>query len=53
MNILTTEHVTQQFGGLVAVSDVSIEVEENKIVGLIGPNGAWQNHIFQCDHRNI
>lgn len=46
MNILTTEHVTQQFGGLVAVSDVSIEVEENKIVGLIGPNGAGKTTFF-------
>ncbi|MBA3432430.1 MAG: ATP-binding cassette domain-containing protein, partial [Actinobacteria bacterium] len=38
--ILTAESVTQQFGGLKALSNVSIYIEEGEIFGLIGPNGA-------------
>lgn len=41
-------HVTQRFGGLVAVNDVSIEVFENEIVGIIGPNGAGKSTFFNC-----
>lgn len=40
MNIIETKEVTKRFGGLVAVSHVSMHVEEGEIVGLIGPNGA-------------
>lgn len=40
MNILETKGVTKQFGGLIAVNDVSLHVEEGEILGLIGPNGA-------------
>jgi branched-chain amino acid transport system ATP-binding protein len=40
MIILETENVTKQFGGLVAVNNVSMSVEAGKIIGLIGPNGA-------------
>ena len=38
--ILRLEHITKQFGGLTAVNDLSMEVEENTIHALIGPNGA-------------
>jgi branched-chain amino acid transport system ATP-binding protein len=38
--ILSTTGVTKRFGGLVAVNDVSLEVEEGEIRGLIGPNGS-------------
>ena len=44
--MLRTENVTIQFGGLVAVSDFSIRVEKDEIVGLIGPNGAGKTTAF-------
>lgn len=44
--ILQLADVTQQFGGLVAVSKVNIDVEENRVVGLIGPNGAGKTTVF-------
>jgi len=48
MTILSTEHITQRFGGLVAVSDVNISLEQNEIVGIIGPNGAGKTTFFNC-----
>jgi branched-chain amino acid transport system ATP-binding protein len=44
--MLLTKHVTMQFGGLTAVSDFSITVENGEIVGLIGPNGAGKTTVF-------
>ena len=44
--LLKADHVTQRFGGLTAVSDVSMEVSENRIVGIIGPNGAGKTTFF-------
>ena len=44
--MLSTKHVAMQFGGLTAVSDFSINVEDGEIVGLIGPNGAGKTTIF-------
>ncbi len=38
--ILTLENVTKKFGGLVAVNDLSLKVEEHSIHALIGPNGS-------------
>ena len=45
-NILRTEHVTMQFGGVMAVNDLNIEVNEHEIVALIGPNGAGKTTAF-------
>ena len=44
--LLTTEHLTKKFGGLTAVNDVSIEVREGEICGLIGANGAGKTTLF-------
>lgn len=44
--MLRTNHVTMQFGGLTAVSDFTIHVDDGEIVGLIGPNGAGKTTIF-------
>ena len=40
MPILETKHLTKRFGGLVAVDDVSLKIDEREILGIIGPNGA-------------
>ena len=49
--LLRLDHITMQFGGVVAVDDLELEVNEGEIVALIGPNGAgktvknteWEN----------
>ena len=46
MTILRTDSITMKFGGLTAVSDLSIEIPVNGIVGLIGPNGAGKTTVF-------
>src|SRR5438477_6743145 len=40
MGLLALDHARLRFGGIVALDDVSLEVAEGSIVGLIGPNGA-------------
>ena len=44
--IMRTEHVTKEFGGLVAVDDVTFDVPRHSIVSLIGPNGAGKTTLF-------
>jgi branched-chain amino acid transport system ATP-binding protein len=46
MAMLKTERLTRSFGGLVAVSELSIEIGKNEIIGLIGPNGAGKTTAF-------
>lgn len=45
-NVLKLENVTMQFGGVVAVNDLSLEVNKGEIVSLIGPNGAGKTTAF-------
>ena len=45
-NVLKLENVTMQFGGVIAVNDLSLEVNRGEIVSLIGPNGAGKTTVF-------
>lgn len=47
-NILHVENLTMQFGGVVAVDNLSLDVNEGEIVALIGPNGAGKTTAFNA-----
>ncbi len=46
--LFVAEHVTMRFGGVTAIDDLSMEVREGEIVGLIGANGAGKSTFFNC-----
>jgi branched-chain amino acid transport system ATP-binding protein len=46
--ILTVEHLSMKFGGLVAIGDLSFEARRGDITALIGPNGAGKTTVFNC-----
>ena len=47
-SILTVEHMTMRFGGLVAIDDLSFTAERGHITAIIGPNGAGKTTVFNC-----
>ena len=51
MSLLELRNVTLRFGGLVAVNDVSFNVEEGEVFALVGPNGAGKSTIFNMISR--
>jgi branched-chain amino acid transport system ATP-binding protein len=51
--LLRCDKVTMRFGGLVALSDVDLVVEEGTIHSVIGPNGAGKTTVFNCITQNL
>ena len=48
MSLLRLEEMSKTFGGLIALNDLSFDVQPGSIVGLIGPNGAGKTTVFNC-----
>jgi branched-chain amino acid transport system ATP-binding protein len=46
--LLTVEHLTMRFGGLIAVEDLSFQALDRQITAIIGPNGAGKTTVFNC-----
>jgi len=46
--LLTVEHLTMRFGGLVAIDDLSFSAARGEITAIIGPNGAGKTTVFNC-----
>ncbi len=47
-NVLHIENITMQFGGVVAVNNLNLDINKGEIIALIGPNGAGKTTAFNC-----
>ena len=48
MGILEVQNVNKSFGGLKALHNVNLDIEEGKIHAIIGPNGAGKSTLLNC-----
>ena len=52
MEAIAVEHVTKRFDTVVAVSDLSLHIEQGAVFGLLGPQWRRQNHFSADDHAH-
>ena len=48
MKTITIEHLTKRYGEQSAVADLSLEIDEGSVCGLLGPNGSGKTTTFKC-----